>query len=145
MTQQAGPRRSHWVFRILLGVAVCCAVFALGVYGFLRCSLAILDGDVRGNGLTAPVTVTRDALGIPTITAGNRLDAAYVTGYLHGQDRFFQMDLLRRVAAGGLSGLFGPRAPAIDRRHRLHRLRPRAPRLLLYQKTPPRARLRPCA
>src|SRR5258708_12350238 len=136
MTQQAGPRRSHWVFRILLGVAVCCAVFALGVYGFLRCSLAILDGDVRGNGLTAPVTVTRDALGIPTITAGNRLDAAYVTGYLHAQDRFFQMDLLRRVAAGELSELFGKGALEIDPPHPLHPFPPRAPRFLQSLKPP---------
>jgi penicillin amidase len=141
MTQQGRPKRSHWVLRILLGVAACCALLALGVYGFLRGSLATLDGEVKGNVLRARVTVTRDALGIPTITAGNRLDAAYVTGYLHAQDRFFQMDLLRRVAAGELSELFGRGALEIDRRHRRHRFRARAAGFLQSQNAADRAML----
>ena len=58
----AAPKRSRWVLRIVLGVAACCALAALGVYGFLRGSLATLDGEVRGNGLRTRVTVTRDAL-----------------------------------------------------------------------------------
>jgi penicillin amidase len=119
----------------LLGVAAGCALLALGVIGFLRGSLPILDGELKGRGLQARVTVTRDALGIPTITAGDRVDAAYVTGYLHAQDRFFQMDLLRRVAAGELSELFGAGALDIDRRHRLHRFRARAAAVL--QSLPP--------
>jgi penicillin amidase len=114
----------------LLGVAACCVLLALGVVLFLRGSLPTLDGELKGKGLQGRVKVTRDALGIPTITAGNRVDAAYVTGYLHAQDRFFQMDLLRRVAAGELSELFGAGALDIDRRHRLHRFRVRAAAVL---------------
>jgi penicillin amidase len=68
----------------------------------LRASLPVLDGSVRGNGLSATVTVDRDALGVPTIRGGDRGDVAYATGFLHAQDRFFQMDLLRRTAAGEL-------------------------------------------
>jgi len=101
---------------------------AAGLAGwlFVRGSLAKLDGSVTAGGLSAPVTVERDALGIPTVTGRGRLDIAYATGYLHAQDRFFQMDLLRRVAAGELSELFGGKALGIDRRHRLHRFRARA-------------------
>ena len=133
--------RRRWVSRILLGLLGTIAVGGLGVYGFLRGSLATLDGEVRAKGLLAPVTVTRDALGIPTISAGNRWDAIYVTGYLHGQDRFFQMDLLRRVAAGELSELFGPDALAIDRQHRLHRFRARAQAVIQSLQPPERALL----
>jgi hypothetical protein len=56
-------------------------------------------------GLSAPVTVERDALGIPTIRGETRLDVARATGFVHAQERFFQMDLLRRTAAGELAEL----------------------------------------
>ena len=92
----------------------------------LRASLPVLDGRVRGNGLSATVTVDRDALGVPTIRGGDRDDVAYGTGFLHAQDRFFQMDLLRRTAAGELAELLGSAALDLDRRHRLHRFRNRA-------------------
>ncbi len=56
--------------------------------------------------------ITRDARGVPTIEALNRTDLAYATGFVHAQDRFFQMDLSRRLAAGELAELFGPVAVA---------------------------------
>jgi hypothetical protein len=62
------------------------------------------------NGLSAPVTVARDALGVATVEAANEADAARALGFLHGQERYFEMDLLRRSAAGELSALFGPLA-----------------------------------
>jgi penicillin G amidase len=65
--------------------------------------------------LSAPTTIERDALGVPTIRAANRLDVARALGWLHAQDRFFQMDLQRRVAAGELSEIFGRRALQRDR------------------------------
>jgi penicillin amidase len=74
-------------------------------------------------GLHNPVEVERDGFGVPTVTASTRRDLALATGFLHAQDRFFQMDLLRRVAAGELSELFGPAAVEFDRAHRLHRFR----------------------
>src|SRR5690606_2180138 len=67
----------------------------------------------------------RDALGIVTIDAASAGDAARALGYVHAQERFFEMDLLRRAAAGELAGLFGPRALDTDRRRRIHRLRAR--------------------
>lgn len=70
--------------------------------------------------------IERDALGVPTVHAESRRDVAFATGFLHAQDRFFQMDLLRRRAAGELSELLGPPMLAEDRSLRLHRLRQRA-------------------
>ena len=89
----------------------------------LRASLPQLAGERRVEGLSAPVHVERDHLGIPTIRGATRADVARATGFLHAQDRFFQMDLLRRRAAGELAALVGPPAVNADRAIRLHRLR----------------------
>jgi penicillin amidase len=80
--------------------------------------------------LTAPVEVSRDSLGIPTVTGANRADVARATGFLHAQDRYFQMDLSRRRAAGELAELVGPRALALDREIRIHRFRSEAQRVV---------------
>jgi penicillin amidase len=69
------------------------------------------------------VRVERDALGVPTVRGGDRLDVARATGFLHAQERFFQMDLLRRKAAGELAELLGPALLKVDRRARVHRFR----------------------
>jgi penicillin amidase len=95
----------------------------------LRASLPPLDGTrvaSAPSALSAPVTIERDAEGVPTLTGRTRLDVAYATGFAHGQDRFFQMDLLRRVAAGEVSALIGPAALPLDRLDRPHRFRERA-------------------
>jgi penicillin amidase len=117
---------SVWTGRVLaLGVALL-ALALLGAWLFLRASLAQLDGSRRSPSLSSTVTVARDADGVPTISGASRLDVAYATGFVHGQERFFQMDLLRRSAAGELAELFGPKALPVDRAHRLHRFRARA-------------------
>ena len=105
-------------------------VLALLVYGFLRGGAPRLDGDAGLKGLSAEVQVTRDELGVPSITAANRLDAIRTLGFLHAQDRFFQMDLMRRLAAGELSELVGSAAVDFDKRHRLFRLRALATQVL---------------
>ncbi len=106
-------------------------VVVLGVYLVVHASLAQLDGTVALVGLQAPVTVERDDLGVPTIHAGNRVDLFRVLGYLHAQDRFFQMDLMRRSAAGELAALVGPAAVQLDERRRLFRLRSVARKVVL--------------
>ncbi|MBV9724389.1 MAG: penicillin acylase family protein, partial [Gammaproteobacteria bacterium] len=73
------------------------------IYGLLRGSVPQLDGQLHAPGLGAAVRITRDALGVPTLEAADRLDLAYATGFAHAQDRFFQMDLSRRLAAGELA------------------------------------------
>jgi penicillin amidase len=115
-----------WVRRltmILFGLAL---LACLGAWLLLRASLAQLDGERKVPGLAATVTVARDEAGVPVIRGGNRLDLAWATGFAHAQERFFQMDLLRRTAAGELAELFGPRAVPLDRARRLHRFRARA-------------------
>jgi len=92
-------------------------------YCVLRASLPPLDGALRQVTLAAPVTIERDSRGVPTITASNRADLAFATGFVHGQDRFFQMDLSRRLAAGELSELFGAVALEQDRSARRFRFR----------------------
>ena len=99
---------------------------ALWVRHQLQASLPLLDGSHQLAGLSAPVTVTRDALGIPAIQGQTRADVARATGFLHAQDRFFQMDLTRRRAAGEIAALVGRRALAVDRRIRRHRFRAEA-------------------
>lgn len=99
---------------------------AAWVWFLFTASLPSLDGVVRLEGLSDRVRIDRDELGIPTITATNRVDLARATGYVHGQDRFFQMDTLRRHPAGELAALFGGAAVEEDRRMRVHRFRVRA-------------------
>jgi penicillin amidase len=111
------------------------------LYGTLRASLPRLDGELRAVGLKATVRITRDELGVPTIDAANRFDLAYGTGFVHGQDRFFQMDLSRRLASGELAELFGARAVAVDRKTRLFRLRSVARQVLAEASEPQRALL----
>ena len=99
---------------------------AIWLHGRLRASLPSLRGEIVLPGLTAPVVVERDAQGVPTVTAANRLDRYRAIGFLHGQDRFFQMDLMRRKAAGELAALVGDVAVPLDKKVRVHRFRARA-------------------
>lgn len=119
-----------WSLRLLAGLLGLVIIALLGIWLFLRASLPQLDGSHAGTGLSAPVTIARDERGVPLISGASRLDVAYATGFLHGQERYFQMDLLRRVAAGELAELFGPRAVPVDKLHRLHRFRARADALV---------------
>src|SRR5262245_2404960 len=114
---------------------------ALWARAQLTGSLPVLGGNVHVEGLSAPVIVTRDALGIPTVRGASRADVARATGFLHAQDRFFQMDLARRRAAGELSALVGARALAIDREIRVHRFRAEAQRAVASLGTDDRALL----
>ena len=116
--------------RIVLLLAVTVVVVAAGALLWashqLRGSLPLLDGSHVLPGVSAPVTVTRDALGIPTVRGRTREDVARATGFLHAQERFFQMDLNRRRAAGELAALVGRRALPLDRKIRRHRFRAEA-------------------
>jgi penicillin amidase len=122
-------RRVAWAALVTVLLAAAAAGGgAFWVRGQLRASLPVLDGRIALTGLHGPVNVRRDALGIPTIRATSREDLARATGFLHAQDRFFQMDLARRRAAGELSELVGARALLLDRQTRIHRFRAEARR-----------------
>ncbi len=101
-------------------------VAALSGAVLLRLSLPRLEGEVKAPGLSAPVEVARDARGAPIVSGRSRADVAWALGYLHAQERFFQMDLQRRSASGELSDLVGAAALPADRAARLHRFRHRA-------------------
>ena len=119
-----------WLLRFLaLAAALFLVVLGAG-YGLLRASLPDLDGTLVDERLDGAASIARDANGVPVITAGSRADLAFATGVAHGQDRYFQMDLIRRQAAGELAELFGPAAVDTDRYHRFHRFRAIAGRVL---------------
>ncbi|MDA3913021.1 penicillin acylase family protein, partial [Oleiagrimonas sp.] len=115
----------RWIQRIVMTLVALLVITAGGAWLLLGGSLARLDGTLRVSGITAPVTITRDRLGVATIDADNRLDLAYGLGFEHAQERFFEMDLQRRMAAGELAALLGPAALKLDLNHRRHRFRER--------------------
>ncbi len=115
-------KRGAWAFGLLVGIVV----VVIGVAWFLlRGSLPALEGEQSVAGLQARVSVSRDALGVVTIDAGSEADAMRALGLVHAQERYFEMDLMRRAAAGELSELFGSAAVPTDQRMRVHRLRAR--------------------
>jgi penicillin G amidase len=109
---------SRWVAVPLAVVGV--LLLALGAgYFYLGTSLPQIAGRIAVFGLKSPVRVARDADGVPTIIAQNDDAAAFGLGFAHAQDRLFQMELMRRLAAGRLAELFGPAALPIDRQMRV--------------------------
>jgi penicillin amidase len=122
-------RRALRAVLVLLGLGVVGAA-GLGLWARARlaASLPALEGRLALRGLASLVRVERDALGVPRIVGRSRLDVARATGFVHAQDRFFQMDLLRRRAAGELAELFGPPAADLDKKTRVHRFRKAAER-----------------
>ena len=126
-SRRRGLRVVLWLAAALVLAAIGAAVW---LRGRLAASLPIETGERPLAGLTAAVTVERDAMGVPTIRGANRLDVARATGFVHAQERFFQIDLLRRRGAGELAELVGPPLLDLDRATRRHRLRAVAERVL---------------
>ena len=95
------------LFSVLAGIVVL-ALIAIGFVTYTaQRSFPQLSGEVKADGLEAEVTVQRDALGIPTITADSSHDLFFAQGYVHAQDRFWEMDFRRHVTSGRLSEMFG--------------------------------------
>jgi penicillin amidase len=116
----------RWLRRFALLVLALALLATASAWWLLRGSLPALDGERVLPGLSAAVDVQRDALGVVTIDAGSEADAMRALGYVHAQERYFEMDLLRRTSAGELAELFGAAALEVDRRNRAHRMRARA-------------------
>lgn len=119
-----------WVLRLFISALALLALVVVVAVLAVRASLPTLDGALEIEGLGAAASIARDASGVPVISAANRDDLSFATGFAHGQDRFFQMDLIRRQAAGELSELFGEVAVDTDKRHRFHRFRALARQVL---------------
>ncbi len=93
--------------------------FDVWFYRAVRDSLPQRDGVIHLAGLTGPVTVTYDALGVPNISAANLPDLFFAQGYVTAQDRLWQMDMTRRFAAGDLAAVLGPKYLKYDREQRI--------------------------
>lgn len=104
------------------GVALALVGVATLVYWYAYRPLASLSGTVS-LGVAKPAKIVRDAQGLPHIEAGSAEDAAYVQGYVHAQDRLWQMDALRRLAAGDLSEILGAAGLESDQESRRLRMR----------------------
>ncbi|MCG9758178.1 penicillin acylase family protein [Pseudoalteromonas sp. Isolate6] len=115
-----------WIKRIVVVLLLLVLLGTATIYGLLALSLPALDGKGSATTIDSTVTIARDAIGQAVVSADSRADASYGLGFAHGQDRFFQMDLLRRNAAGELSELFGSAAINLDESMRFHQFRKRA-------------------
>jgi penicillin amidase len=127
--QSRDTKAIRWLKLLLAGVGVIAlliAMAAIALFFVVRASVPILDGDKPLANLEKAVTITRDANGMVSITADTSRDAIRALGYVHGQERFFEMDLARRSAAGELSALLGGATIPMDKQKRAHRLRARA-------------------
>jgi len=105
----------RFLLKAVAVIALLLAVASAGGYHYLRRSLPQIDGSVTVAGLSAPVDIIRDADAIPHVFAANKRDALFGLGYVHAQDRLWQMELQRRIGFGRLSEVLGPAALPQDR------------------------------
>jgi penicillin amidase len=126
----AAPKRRRWlrIVGILVALLLVLAAAAFFYERYtaskeMRENLPQLDGSLTVYGLTAPVTVERDAHGVPHIHANSLDDLIFAQGFVTAQDRLWQMDLLRRLTAGELAAIFGQSMLAHDRLERTLQLR----------------------
>ncbi len=116
------------IFKIL-GILIVLILFvALGLWFYLKSTAPKYKGTIDLADITAPVEVSFDGYGIPHIYAKNAKDAFHALGYVHAQDRLFQMEMIRRLVSGQLSELVGPNALKTDKLFLNLRLRDAAQR-----------------
>ena len=116
-----------FIFRVVVAVLVLLLIaflaFDVWFYRAVRAALPQMDGTIHLSGLTNPVTVIYDSVGVPHIAASNLPDLLFAQGYITAQDRLWQMDMTRRYASGELSAVLGPEYIKIDREQRILGLR----------------------
>ncbi|CAN5296937.1 penicillin acylase family protein [soil metagenome] len=101
--------------RILIVFISILVIVSIGGYFYLKTTSPAYSGELTLKGLKAQVIVDYDAHGIPHISAQNAEDAYYALGYVHAQDRLFQMEMLRRAAGGRLSEILGKDLLPVDK------------------------------
>src|SRR5262249_6928058 len=104
-----------WLTRIAVVLVLLVALVSAAGYHYLRRSLPVMDGTVTVSGVTAPVEIVRDADAVPHVFASTKHDALFGLGYVHAQDRLWQMEFQRRIGFGRLSEIFGPATIPQDR------------------------------
>ncbi len=99
----------------VLGVAALALVVGGAAAGWVWTTLPATKGDFAVTGLDAPVEIVRDKHGVPHIYAKTARDGYFALGFVHAQDRFWQMEATRRLGAGRLAEVVGPRALESDK------------------------------
>lgn len=107
--------KMKWLRRGLAGLALVLFVTAAGGYLWLRTSLPRLSGEITVAGSSTEIEIIRDRHAVPHIRAKTAEDSYFGLGYVHAQDRLFQMDFMRRLGAGKLSEVVGPATLGLDR------------------------------
>ena len=105
----------RWTARALAVLLLFLLLAGVAAWIYLRQSLPRLDGEAAAKGLSAAVEIVRDKEGVPHVFAKSDRDGWFAVGYLHAQDRLWQMEVQRRVAAGRISEIFGERGYDVDR------------------------------
>lgn len=105
----------RWLLIGVVALVVLVAAGGAGLYFYMRGSVPDTTASFRLEGLQGKVTVYRDEHGIPYIYAGSTDDAYFALGFVHAQDRMFQMDFQRRAGQGRLAEIVGGSAAPIDR------------------------------
>ena len=100
--------------KYIFGLSLLALLIIAGGYGFLRTKLPQRSGEISLPGLISEVDVVFDEWAIPHIEAENELDAYRALGYLHAQERLFQLELMIRVAHGRLSEMLGEATLDVD-------------------------------
>lgn len=116
--------------RSLTLLAVVVAMAAAGAYWYVHGKLPQREGEVAITGLSAPVSVRYDERGVPHLQAQNEPDLYRALGYVHAQDRLFQMELVRRLARGELAEVLGSKLVSTDTLFRSLRIREQAARMV---------------
>jgi len=111
---------SGLVLLVLLLAIVGAAAWA---YWIAHSALPQLDGSIAVPGISSKVRIVRDGQGVPTIEAATLEDLFFAQGYVTAQDRLWQMDMMRRAAAGELSEVIGEDTVKMDREQRILGLR----------------------
>jgi penicillin G amidase len=123
----ARPSSRKFIFRLVVAVLILLLIaflaFDVWFYRAVRAALPQRDGTIHLAGLTNPVIVTYDSLGVPHIASSNLPDLLFAQGYITAQDRLWQMDMTRRFAAGEMSAVLGPEYVKVDREQRILGLR----------------------
>jgi penicillin amidase len=109
------PPHMRLLKRLLLGAIILLGITFLVGYFWMRSSRPDYNANLRLPGLSQPVEVLFDEHAIPHIYAQNEQDMYMALGYVHAQDRLFQMEVIRRLADGRLSEIFGEQTLSTDR------------------------------
>ncbi|XJV53077.1 penicillin acylase family protein [Microbacterium oxydans] len=109
-----GVRIGRVAFLVVAAIVVVAVAAAFFVTWTIQRSFPQTDGSIELDGLQAEVTVQRDDRGIPTITADSTDDLFYAQGFVHAQDRFFEMDFRRHVTSGRVAEMFGESQAGTD-------------------------------